>query len=217
MKIKRLFLENLGLKIVAVLLSVVLWIFVTSRGQSEISLDIPLEFKNIPAGLEMVNHSVKVVSLNIKGQERFIKNIKPSEIGVYIDLSKAKKGESIYYINKDNIKLPRAIAVTNITPSYVKVITEETVTKTVKIKPVILGTPEKGFYVESVDVMPETVVIEGVSSEIRKVNSIKTEPLDITGLSGTFTQNLRLDMAGMNIRTTADNVKVRVTIRGKKR
>ncbi len=45
---KKFFFENLGLKIAAVLLSVVLWIFVTSRGQSEMSLDVPLEFKNIP-------------------------------------------------------------------------------------------------------------------------------------------------------------------------
>lgn len=217
MRIKKLFFENLGLKIVAVLLSLVLWVFVTSRGQSEMAIDVPLEFKNIPKGIEMVNQSVKVVSLNIKGQERFIKNIKPLEIGVYIDLSKAKKGESIYYINKDNIKLPRAITVTNITPSYVKVITEETVTKTVKIRPVIVGTPEEGFYVKSVNVTPETTVIEGVGSEVRKVNSIKTEPIDITGLNETFTQALKLDIAGMNIRTEKNDIKVKVVIAGKKK
>ncbi len=46
---RKFFLENLGLKTAAVLLSMVLWIFVTSRGQSEISIDVPLEFKNIPS------------------------------------------------------------------------------------------------------------------------------------------------------------------------
>ncbi|MBI5188895.1 MAG: hypothetical protein HZA07_07540 [Nitrospirae bacterium] len=214
MKIKKLFLENLGLKIAAVLLSLVLWIFVTSRGQSEITIDIPPEFKNIPTGLEMVNHSVKVISLNIKGQERLIKNIKLSDIRVYIDLSKAKKGEGIYYINKDNIKLPYAITVTNITPSYVKVITEETMTKTVKVRPVIIGTPERGFYVKSVDVTPQTVVIDGIRSEVRKVNSIKTEPLDITGLNETFTQDLKLDITSMNIRIKTNDVKVKAVIVG---
>ena len=93
---KKIFLENLGLKIAAVLLSIVLWLFVTSRGQSEISIDVPLEFKNIPSGLEMVNHSTKTISLSIKGQERLIKNIKPSDIMVSVDLSKARKGEGIY-------------------------------------------------------------------------------------------------------------------------
>jgi YbbR domain-containing protein len=209
---RRFFLENPGLKIAAVLLSVVLWIFVTSRGQSEMSIDVPLEFKNIPSGLEIVNQSAKVISLNIKGQERFIKNVKPSDIRVYIDLTKAKKGERIQHITRDDIKLPHAITVTNISPSSVKVITEETITKTVKVRPVIIGDPERGYYVKSIEVVPQTVVIEGIRSEVRKVNNIKTEPIDITGLNETFTQDLKLDIAGMNIKTKVDDVKVKAVI-----
>ena len=74
---KKIALENLGLKLTAVFLSIVLWIFVTSRGQSEISFDVPIEFKDIPPGLEIVNHNVKVISLNMRGQERLLKNTKP--------------------------------------------------------------------------------------------------------------------------------------------
>jgi YbbR domain-containing protein len=214
---KKLFLENLGLKIAAVLLSIVLWIFVTSRGQSEISVDVPLEFKDIPSGLEIVNHSVKTVSLNIKGQERLINNLKSSDIKVYVNLSKTKKGENIYYITRDDIKLPHGIIVANINPSSVKIITEETKRKTVKVIPLISGEIQKGFYVKSVDVSPQTVEVEGIKSEIRKINSIKTELLDISGMNETFTQNLRLDLSGRNIRTNIGEVKVKVVIeeRGK--
>jgi len=194
------------------LLSVVLWIFVTSRSQSEISVDVPIEFKNIPTGLEVVNHSVKVISLNIKGQERLIKNVKPSDIRVYIDLSKSKKGESIYYITRDDIKLPHAITVMNVSPSSVKVITEETITKTVKVTPVITGDPERGYYVKSIEAVPQTVGLEGIRSEIRKVNTIKTEPLDITGVNETLTQELKLELTGKNIRARINDIKVKVVI-----
>lgn len=209
---KKFFLENLGLKTAAILLSVVLWIFVTSRGQSEISVDVPIEFKNIPTGLEVVDHSVKVISLNIKGQERLIKNVKPSNIRVYIDLSKFKRGESIYYITRDDIKLPHAITVMNISPSSVKVITGETITKTVKVMPVITGDPERGYYVKSIEAVPQTVVLEGIRSEIRKVNTIKTEPLDITGVNETLTQDLKLELSGKNIRARINDIKVKVVI-----
>lgn len=209
---RKLFLENIGLKTAAILLSVVLWIFVTSRSQSEISIDVPIEFQNIPTGLEVVNHSVKVISLNIKGQERLIKNVKTSDIRVYINLSKAKKGESIYHITRDNIKLHHAITVMNISPSSVKVITEETITKTVKVMPVITGDPESGYYVKSIDVVPQTVVIEGIRSEIRKVNNIKTEPLDITGVNETLIQDLKLELTGKNIRARINDIKVKVVI-----
>ncbi|MEW6163119.1 MAG: CdaR family protein [Nitrospirota bacterium] len=214
---RKLLFKNLGLKIIAVLLSVILWVFATSRGLSEISLDVPLEFKNTPQGLELMNRSVKVVGLNIKGQEGLIRNIKPSDIRVSIDLSKAKRGEGIYYISKDNIRLPHTVIVTNITPSYVKVLLEESVTKTVRVRPVIAGTPERGFYVKSINIIPETVVIEGARSEVKKVDRIKTEPLDITGFKETFIRDLKLDITGMNIRTRTDDVKVKVVIVGGKR
>jgi hypothetical protein len=214
---RKSFLENLGLKLAAVLLSVALWFFATSRGQSEISIDVPLVFRNIPSGLEMIDNNIKTISLNIKGQERPIKNIKLSDIVIYIDLSKAKKGKSIYYVTRDNIKLPHSLTVLNINPSSVKVIIEDTITKTVKVRPVIIGEPEKGYYVKSVEVAPQIVVIEGIRSQVRKFNTIKTESLDITGSNETSTQELKLDLTGKNIRTKINVIEVKVVIGGKRK
>ncbi len=211
---RRLLLENIGMKTAAVVLAVVLWFFVTSRGQSEISMDIPLELKNIPEGLESIKQGTKSVSVSIKGQERLLKNMKPSDVRVYIDLSKARKGEGTYYISKDDVKLPYTMTVTNISPSSVRVVLEETVIKTVPVRPIIVGSPEKGFVVRSVEVTPKEVTVEGARSEVRKVNSLKTEPIDITGLDKAFIQDARLDMAGRNIRTKINEVKVKVVISG---
>jgi YbbR domain-containing protein len=212
---KLFFLDNLGLKIAAVLLSIVLWVFVTSRGQSEISLDVPIEVKNVPAGLEMVNYSVKTVTLTIKGQERFVRNLRPSETGITIDLSKAKKGENIYFIHRDDIKLPRSITVTSITPSSIKVLTEESITRPVKVVPPVIGEPEKGYYVRSFEVSPQTVEIEGVRSEVLRLKNVKTEPLDVTGLSETFSQDVKIDLTGRNVRSKVSDVTVKVVIGGK--
>jgi YbbR domain-containing protein len=214
---KKLLFENLGLKIAAILLSIVLWFFVTSRGQSEISIDVPLELKNMPQGLELVNHGTKTVNLNIKGQERFIKNVSASNVRVSLDLSKAKRGEGTYYINREDIKLPRSITITNISPPSVRVTTEETASKTVKVVPVIVGEPRKGFYLKSAEVLPETIVIEGVRSEIAKISALKTEPLDITGFNETVTQDLRIDITGRNIRTKIPDVRVSVEIGGRRK
>ncbi len=211
---KKFFFENIGLKIAAVLLSIALWVFVTSRGQSEMSVDVPLEFQNIPAGLEIVNHSVKTVSLTIKGQDRFIKNIKPADIRVSVDLGKARKGEDTFFIHGEDVKLPHAVTVTSIDPSSVKVLLEETITKTVKVVPLITGAPERGYYVKSVDVTPQTVIIEGTRSEIARIKNIRTEPLDITGLNETFTEDLKLDLTGKNVRSRINDITVKVVIGG---
>jgi len=211
---KKIFLENLGLKIASVLLAIVLWIFVTSRGQAEMSIDVPLEFKDIPVGLEMVNHNIKVVTLTIKGQEGLIKNLKPSDVRVSIDLSKAKKGEGLYYIHRDDIRIPHGLTVTSIEPSVVKVMTAETVTKTVRVVPVVAGEPEKGYHIKSVEVAPQTVIIEGIRSEISRISTLKTEPVDVMGVNETVTQDAKLDTAGRNVRSKTTVVSVRVVIGG---
>jgi YbbR domain-containing protein len=210
---KKLLFENLGLKIGAILFSIVLWFYVTSRGQSEIFLDVPLEFKNMPQGLEMVvNNSAKTVRLHIKGREWLLNNIKQSDITVSIDLSKAKKGENTFYIAKNEIKAPREVTITNISPSSIKVKTEETITKNVKVRPIIIGDPVSGYKVKSTEVIPQRVIIEGIRSEVRRVNILKTEAFDITGIKDSIIQDLKVDIAGRNIRTNPNEVKVKIVI-----
>ena len=209
---RRLLFENISFKIISVLLAVMLWFFVTSRGQSEMSIDVPLEYKNVPQGLEIVNHSMKTVTLNIKGQERVIKNIKPSDIRVPLDLSRAKQGEGTYYVDRNDIRLPRSISIMNINPPSVGITTEETMTKTVKVLPLFTGEPARGYSVKSVEVSPQYVVIEGVRSEIMKTGSIKTEPFDISGFNETTTQNLKLDLWGKSIRSRTNDVDVKIVI-----
>lgn len=214
---RKLLFENFGLKITAILLSILLWLFASSRGLSEIALDVPLEFKDIPPGLELMNHSIKVVGVNIKGQERIIRTIRSSDIRAFVDLSKAKKGESIYSINKNNIKLPPGVTATNIIPSYVKVSIEESVTKTVEVRPIIIGIPGSGFYIKSISVFPERVMIDGARSRVNVVDTIKTEPLDITGIRETVSRDLELDTTGTNIRTRTKDVTVKIVIARRKK
>ena len=214
---KKLFTENLGLKISAVLISVFLWFFVTSRGQSEISFEVPLEFKNIPADIGIVNTSVKTVSVTVRGHERPMKNLKASDVRVYVDLSKAKKGEEVFYVNKDNIKLPYALSVMNITPSTVKIKLDATASKAVPVKPVIIGEPMKGFFVSSIKVEPKSVVIRGLMSDVRRLHIVNTEPLDITDSNETIVQELNIDTGGVKVTPDIETVKVTINISGRRR
>jgi YbbR domain-containing protein len=211
---KKLIFRNFGLKIASIILAVILWFVASSRGQSEIFIDIPLEFINIPSGLEMIDSTDEKLRLNIKGPEKYITNIKSSDIRALIDLSKAKKGESIYYLTKDNIQLPGSITLLNISPSNVTVITEETVKKTVRVIPIISGTPERGYKLQTTAVVPKNIEIEGLKSEVGRIRNIKTEPVDISGVKETFVQETKLDLQGKKIRIKPNSVTVTVIISG---
>lgn len=213
---KNAIFNNFSLKISAVLIAVFLWFFVTSQGQSEISLEAPLEFKNIPAELGIAGSSAKSVTLTVRGQERFMKGLNASDLRVFIDLGKAKQGELAYSVNKEEVKLPFAMTVMSITPPSVRVKLEEMAEKTVHVSPQILGGPENGSVV-SVAAEPKSVKIRGLRSELRKIDRIRTEPLDISHIRGSLTEELELDMSGMNAKADITKIKVRVVFAEKKR
>jgi len=203
-------MNNIGLKISAVLISVFLWFFVASRGHSEITLEAPLEFRDIPAELGIVTSSVKTVMLTIRGQERFMKALNASNVRVFIDMSKAKAGEDIYHVNKEDVKLPFAISVSNVDPASIKVKLEERVSKAVPVRVSMIGTPEKGASV-STSVDPKTVVITGLKSEVQRIRYLTTRDFDITGVKDSTTESLELDTAGINIVPEISKVTVRFT------
>src|SRR5271157_2166763 len=154
---KKILFSNPGTKVLAVILAISMWIFVTYRGQSEIAIDVPIAFKNVPKGLELLRVSSKMAALNLRGHERLLKSLRPVDIGVVIDLSKAKKGEAVYYLDKTTIVVPGTVDVLRIEPTSVKIVLDESLAKTLPVKASIIGAPEKGFKVVSVDVKPSSV------------------------------------------------------------
>jgi YbbR domain-containing protein len=214
---RKLLTENLGLKISAILIALFLWYFVTSRGQSEMSIEVPIEFRNIPAGLGIASSSSKIAVVNVRGQERLMKNIKASSIRVMVDLSRAKKGEGTFAISKDEIKLPYAMTVTTVSPTSFKIRMDETATKTVPVTPLLTGVPERGYVVKTVEIEPRNIVVQGLKSDVRKISGLKTEALDITGLYESISQNLDIDTAGTNVTPEVTSAKVKVVIAGRKK
>jgi len=57
------------------------------------------------------------------------------------------------------------------------------------------------------------ITAEGISSEMRKIKSMKTEPLDVTGLAESVVQDLKIETKGKSVRTNPDTVRVTVEIK----
>jgi YbbR domain-containing protein len=118
--------KNFWIKVASVVLAVAMWLFVISRGQSEVSIEVPIEFRNIPKGLQIVKaETTTVAAVGIKGHERFLKNMTPADIHIYLDLSNITEGRHLLNINSDNVKLPPPLRLININPSSVRVTVEK--------------------------------------------------------------------------------------------
>jgi len=207
-------LGNIGLKILSLVLAVSLWFFVTYRGQSEMILDAPIEFKNVPKGLELLRHNVKSVGLNIRGHERMLKSLRPMDVRVVIDMTEAKNGDNEFYFDKADIVIPRTIKVLRMDPTYVRVVLDESVTKVLPVKVPLVGTVERGYRIKTLSVNPQYVKVEGAKTEVQRIAVLRTEPVDVTGFDADISQNVRINTNGINIRTKTSEVTVKILIRG---
>ncbi|MDX9715573.1 MAG: CdaR family protein [Dissulfurispiraceae bacterium] len=209
---KKLFTDNIGLKVVSALLAVFLWFFVTYRGQSEMVVEAPVEFKNVPKAAEILKQSLKDVRLNIRAQENVLKDIRPMDIRVLVDLAGLSRGDHTLYFDKSSVAAPRGVEVLRIDPASVRVTLDESVRKSVPVKPYIIGRPESGFKVRSVNINPSAVEIEGPRVEISKISILRTEPIDLTGLDSKINQSIKINANGRNVRLTIPETVVTIDI-----
>ncbi len=210
---KKIIFSNPGTKIFSLLLAISMWIFVTYRGQSEMAVDVPIGFKNVPQGLELLRESAKTVALNLRGQERLMKSLKPMDINVFIDLSHAKRGESTYYLDKNAVFVPGTVEILRVDPTSVRVVLDGSMAKTLPVKASIIGAPEKGFRIVSVDVKPSEVTVEGARTELERIAVLRTEAVDVTGFDSDIKETVRLNINGRNIRTRTPEVTVSIGIK----
>jgi hypothetical protein len=61
------------------------------------------------------------------------------------------------------------------------------------------------------------VVIRGLRSDVRKLNIVNTEPLDITDANETMVQELNIDTGGVKVTPDIETVKVTINISGRRR
>lgn len=200
---------NPWLKIASLVLAIVLWSFVVSKGRSVIVMDVPIGFKNIPSNLEVID-APKTVSIEIEGQESLLKKLRQEDISVTIDLSNFKKGKAFFPLNTDNIKLPNTLTVTRISPQAIKFLIEEKVKKRVPVRPVIIGSPAQGYFIKAIEVIPKIIEIKGPESVVAKVYAVKTEPIDVTEITSNLQYHAYIDVSRKNL--SVDNPEVEVNI-----
>src|SRR5215831_13608762 len=185
---------NWPLKIVSLVLAAMLWMAVANEAASEIGLEVPLEYRNIPPQLEITGDVTNTVQVRLRGSANVIKDITAKDVATTIDLSNMKTGEKIVALSPQNVQAPFGAEVIRVNPSTVRFSLERTLVKTVPIVPVVLGQPAEGYAVHEVLLNPPTVQVEGPESRLDTMMSIATVPVRIDGKQSTIEQTADLDI-----------------------
>ncbi len=206
--------HNWLLKFLSLAFATTLWVAVASETSAEIGIEVPLEYHNVPAQMEITGDAANNVEVRLRGAANIVKDITPKQVSTTVDLSNATPGERMIMLTAQNVQAPFGTEVIRINPSQVRISLEQTVSKTVSVIPTTQGQPADGFEIGKVLVNPGKVRVQGPDSRIRSVDSISTVPISLVGKRSSFQQSVGLELPDPQLRTNEQSkVDVRIEIR----
>jgi YbbR domain-containing protein len=192
--VKKLIRKNLGLKALALGLSFLLWWFVGGESNVQVGFAVPLEIRNIPAGMALTNKVERQVDVRLAGPSTLINTVEQNEIAAVIDLSGANPGRGIIPLTERSVKAPAGFRVERVYPSSVEVILEKLERKTVPVRPRIGGDSETLAKIVKTEVEPASVEVEALPKELSRLETLTTEEVVPETPEGIFTARVRVNL-----------------------
>ena len=189
---RRYVLNDLGLKLLALGIAIALWWVLGRDPTVESMVTAPIEFHHAPANLLMTSSSPFEVEVMISGPERVVRDMKPSDISAVLDLTGVKPGEHTFDLGAKQVQVPRGVTVTRLVPSQIHIDFNPSATRTVEVRPRVMGSFVSGYGITEVSADPATITIEGPENHVKAIDSAITDPVDASGVMGkaTFTTHV---------------------------
>ncbi|CRF34155.1 hypothetical protein BRSU_1910 [Brachyspira suanatina] len=199
--------NRLGIKLLCLLMSFLLFLFV--RYQKEYTKDYvtKIEIKNIPSRLLIANDIPENITITLKGFKDNIYEL-PTEFSAYIDLTNATIGSNMYEVNlAGDIDYSKMNITVN--PSEIPIILDELSYKTVPIKVPTIGTAAYGLTIDNIIVNPSNTIISGPKALISSIDEIKTYNVDISDKYLDYSSISRIHLP-RNIKSDVSRVNINI-------
>lgn len=219
----RILRQNLGLKVLALVLAVLAWSIVRVVGSPTGETPAQRVFtKPItvtpPERSGLVSQIVqKEVTVTLRGKRTVLDRIAPGQISADVDLSRRVPG---YFMETVNVLAPGGAEVAEVEPSHVWVQVSRRQSAQVPVKVEVLGQAPEGYRVDKPLVDPRVVRVAGPQDEVEKVVAVHA-PVNLAGAARTFSTRARtleavdaagLEVAGVEVESEGVDVTLPITL-----
>jgi YbbR domain-containing protein len=207
---RKYILNDWKLKGLSLVLAVMLWFAISYVGESKLSVSVPVLPANLEKDFMIKSMDADDVLVMISGPVSALKNLRPKDVKVPLDVGELKNGRHIVNIRKTDIVVPKGVEVEAVKPDYVIIEIERTLEKRLKT---VVKLDNKWRTLYSVKSWyPQYVTVEGPKVSIEKIESIETIPIDGNFMAVEEELDVALDTKGLFIRKLRPET-VRVIIR----
>ncbi len=180
-RLQRIVRQNLGLKLISLVVSLGLYTIVHGSAAGQRSLYVPVVALLPPEASHkvLVGEIPDKVKLTLSGSRSVLNSIDAVE-AVQIDLTEAQK---YYYFKPDQFGLPGGIEV-QVTPATLALDWEVRLDRKLGVRVQLAFAPEPGLEVAGAPtVSPARVLVQGPQSSVEGLTELTTEPLSLSGLA----------------------------------
>lgn len=187
---KKIFLEDWVMKLVALAITLALWLGVTGLStpttQRLTTVPLTLRFSN---NIEITNSPIQEVDLVVTGDKRRLAQINKNDLVVSMDISDVLPGDRVINLTPQTVavSLPTGVKLDEIQPSRIAIRIEAVEEKEIAVKAETYGEVPDGYEIYSETITPPRVRVRGPATFIRTLASVSTERIDLSNRTADFT------------------------------
>lgn len=185
--------RDLPLKIVALLTAVAVWFYAVLDRTYTTSLTVPVRLASTESKKVMTDIDLVSATVTIEGRGKDLLGIRLRQFEFEVTPPEGKLGSRQVKLPVENLKLPASVTVRSVSPDYAEIKTTEAAGKVVSVQVPTAGEPGTG--VTMVINRPNaTVRLLGAEDDLKLVNSVYTETLDLATVTEPGVRRLRVVM-----------------------
>lgn len=192
--------RNIGLKFLSICIASLLWLVVAGDRVVERALRVPVEFQNLPQGLEIVGDPPEAVDVRLRGPSGTLGRLGPGDTSAVIDLRTARPGRRLFHLTASQIRVPYGVDVMQVAPATLPIGFENSAIRIVQVRPSIEGRPAPGYEVGTVTADPATVEVIGPEGSLRGLDEAMTESLSVADATRPIREVVTIGVADPSVR-----------------
>jgi len=209
--IKNFFTQYSAEKVLALLITLILWTFSISRTLETRDYTVRLNIATSPDYI-IVSEPLENIQVRVQGSVFDFAGINEKELVVRIDIPSRKPGKFTRFLDAKMLPFGEKIKVEKILPAEIVVRTAKKTERTVNIDPWLDGQPPVGWKITGYEVSPEKVTVTGPEQEISEIDSVTTEKIVLGTLKGSVEKELDIVVPSTHI-STVETKKAKVSIK----
>lgn len=187
--------------LVSVMLVAGIWFSFTRGRDTIIALEMPIEYMNRKPKMEIIEASANIVRLQLSGSVTLIKNVRPEQVQVRLDLSDGVVGKNVYTIANKDVSLPPGIDLIAVKPQTIELTLDVFTRKRLPVQIDWVGKLDNGLRLESARINPKAIEVEGSSLILRDMSTIYTQQVPLENLRETGTINIGIALGAAALKT----------------